>query len=215
MEQDEGFSDIIAKWLVRGELRKVAEMWVKGAEVPWAQASHVTGAWRRVSLPTYPFGDSSRKDRENSQQNSVNLRNHSKEVPRASRPSEMAPTAEWLEQLSPSLAVAVADPAEAVPMVNDGHSHNQFEWAVMEAWKEVLELEHVGLHDHFQELGGDSIKITQITSRLKAVFPFDIRLNELFGAETVAQMAEMLEKEIIECISELPDEEIGKLHELI
>ncbi|UAW64836.1 SDR family NAD(P)-dependent oxidoreductase [Mycoavidus sp. HKI] len=45
---------IIAAWLAKGELDKLAQLWAQGLEVEWG---HVYGAVKpkRISLPTYPF----------------------------------------------------------------------------------------------------------------------------------------------------------------
>ncbi|PQZ52885.1 hypothetical protein CQ050_30585, partial [Achromobacter sp. MYb9] len=51
---DEDLRELIAKWLARGKLGKLAELWVQGLAVDW---SALYGPLRpsRVSLPTYPF----------------------------------------------------------------------------------------------------------------------------------------------------------------
>ena len=36
-------------------------------------------------------------------------------------------------------------------------------------WAQVLEIERVGIHDNFYELGGDSILATQLVSRIREI----------------------------------------------
>jgi len=59
-------------------------------------------------------------------------------------------------------------------------------------WAEVLELEQVGVHDHFLELGGDSLVATRILSRVVKTFRVELSIQALLDAPTVAQMAELI-----------------------
>ncbi|MGV2906202.1 polyketide synthase dehydratase domain-containing protein, partial [Achromobacter sp. AGC25] len=54
---DEDLRELIAKWLARGKVGKLAELWVQGLAVDWSALYGASGPSRpsRVSLPTYPF----------------------------------------------------------------------------------------------------------------------------------------------------------------
>ncbi|MEV2910284.1 phosphopantetheine-binding protein [Paenibacillus larvae] len=43
---------------------------------------------------------------------------------------------------------------------------NELELLLAEVWKDVLEVEEVGIHDNFYLLGGDSIKAIQVAAKL-------------------------------------------------
>jgi amino acid adenylation domain-containing protein len=62
-------------------------------------------------------------------------------------------------------------------------------------WKQVLGVERVGIHDNFFELGGHSLLAMQLNSRVCQMFQIEIGINSLFGAPTVATLAELIEKE--------------------
>ncbi|MEY7974786.1 amino acid adenylation domain-containing protein [Streptomyces pilosus] len=66
----------------------------------------------------------------------------------------------------------------------------ELEKAVATIWCEVLDLPHVGLHDNFLELGGNSLLLLKLHRRLcEAVHP-DLTLVDLFTWPTVAAIAE-------------------------
>ncbi|OMG71011.1 SDR family NAD(P)-dependent oxidoreductase [Burkholderia ubonensis] len=51
---DEELQEAIGKWIRRGKLGKLAELWVKGVTLDWSQLYGATMP-RRIGLPTYPF----------------------------------------------------------------------------------------------------------------------------------------------------------------
>jgi acyl-CoA synthetase (AMP-forming)/AMP-acid ligase II/acyl carrier protein len=60
-------------------------------------------------------------------------------------------------------------------------------------WCEVLQLNRVSLHDNFFDLGGQSIKASQVISRIREVFQLAMSLRQLFEAPTIAGLAERIE----------------------
>ncbi len=66
---------------------------------------------------------------------------------------------------------------------------NHFERVVAEAWRDVLNLETVGIHDNIFELGGDSILILQILAKLNQA-GIHLRTSHFFEHQTIARLAE-------------------------
>jgi len=62
-------------------------------------------------------------------------------------------------------------------------------------WKEVLRVEQVGLHDNFFDLGGHSLLMTQVYSRIRRAFEKEITMMELFRYPTISAMAKHLSAE--------------------
>ena len=69
-------------------------------------------------------------------------------------------------------------------------------------WGEVLDLDQIGIHDNFLDLGGNSLAATQIVSRVIARFQIETPLRTLFQSPTVAEMAVV--------ISGYQDKKLGK-----
>ncbi len=67
-------------------------------------------------------------------------------------------------------------------------------------WKELLGIQQVGIHDNFYELGGDSIKALQVSSRLyKAGLAVDVK--DIFLHQTIEAIAAH-----IGAVSRIPDQ---------
>ncbi|HSF39387.1 MAG TPA: amino acid adenylation domain-containing protein [Thermoanaerobaculia bacterium] len=67
------------------------------------------------------------------------------------------------------------------------------EKAVAGIWQEVLQLDRVGLHDNFFDLGGHSLRLIEVHSRLVRRVQGEIPLVELFRHPTVSALAQYLE----------------------
>ncbi|WP_321384908.1 phosphopantetheine-binding protein, partial [Rhizobium sp.] len=108
--------------------------------------------------------------------------------------------------------VALPPPAKEESAETDAEEWaNGFQRMVAEAWRDVLGQATVRRQDDFLDLGGDSILALQISSRLKQALPIPLKLDELFKARSVTEMAEMLELEVIDGIDALPEETILSL----
>lgn len=96
---------------------------------------------------------------------------------------ELSPIAEWRA----GTLVDSHSPAEYVA------PRNAAEVFLAGVWAEVLGVSRVGVHDHFLDLGGDSMLATQLVSRLAPYFKHDLPLRSLFERPTVAALAEIME----------------------
>jgi amino acid adenylation domain len=59
-------------------------------------------------------------------------------------------------------------------------------------WRELLGLEKVGRNDSFFELGGNSILLARLASRIRSTFGVEIPMNELFNAVALTDVARMI-----------------------
>jgi acyl carrier protein len=62
------------------------------------------------------------------------------------------------------------------------------EKALARLWSEIIEVDEIGIHDDFVELGGDSLLAARIVSEVNNIFPLQQPLKTLFDTPTVAKL---------------------------
>ena len=70
----------------------------------------------------------------------------------------------------------------------------QLEQTLVDLWKRVLRIEHVGLDDNFFDVGGDSLLLVAVHSNLQKHLGTEIPVTDLFEFTTVRTLAEHLDK---------------------
>jgi amino acid adenylation domain-containing protein len=63
-----------------------------------------------------------------------------------------------------------------------------------EVWCSVLRQDHIGIHDNYFELGGDSLTGMELMAAISARFGVELALATLFEAPTVAEMARAIDQ---------------------
>jgi acyl carrier protein len=63
------------------------------------------------------------------------------------------------------------------------------ETALAAIWREVLAIDVVGIDDRFLDLGGDSLRASQILARVIDQFGVELNLRVLLQTPTIADMA--------------------------
>src|SRR5947209_12934859 len=83
-------------------------------------------------------------------------------------------------------------------MEGDGEKYvearTEVEKVLVKIWEEVLGVKQIGIHDNFFELGGDSILSIQTITRARAA-GLKIQPRQMFERQTIAELAEVVEKE--------------------
>ena len=83
----------------------------------------------------------------------------------------------------------------------------EIERKLAELWRQTLHIDHVGVHDSFFELGGDSVLAAQILSLAQKAFGIRINPQDAFKAFTIERLAEMLEAALLSKIEEMSEDE--------
>ena len=79
----------------------------------------------------------------------------------------------------------------------------EFEKIISEIWSKVLQIEKIGVHDNFLELGGNSLAAIRIRSRVNNAFDLDLPLNTVFQNPNILQLAKHIEKSILMMLAEI------------
>jgi amino acid adenylation domain-containing protein len=66
---------------------------------------------------------------------------------------------------------------------------NPVEEKIVEMWQEILGRERVGVTDNFFEIGGHSLRVIRVLSKIRAEFKVDIKIDEMFSQPTVEYLA--------------------------
>jgi acyl carrier protein len=82
---------------------------------------------------------------------------------------------------------------QARPIPEYAPPANAIEALLAELWQAVLLRDRVGRHDHFLDLGGDSLLATELVARAGEAFQMELSLLEFFDAPTVAEQAALVE----------------------
>jgi amino acid adenylation domain-containing protein len=92
------------------------------------------------------------------------------------------------------------------------------EGVVAQIWAEVLKLERVGAEDNFFDLGGHSLLLTQVVSRMRKAFRRELPIRWLFESPTVTRLAARMDAaerddlvRILDELEEEPQQEVERL----
>jgi acyl carrier protein len=66
------------------------------------------------------------------------------------------------------------------------------EQTIADVWKKVLDLEKIGIHDNFFEIGGHSLLLMQVNSRLRQLFDANLSIVDMFRYPTISSLSEYL-----------------------
>jgi amino acid adenylation domain-containing protein len=78
---------------------------------------------------------------------------------------------------------------------------------------ELLHVDRVGLDDNFFLLGGHSLLGTQLVLRAREKFGVAITLRDLFAAQTVGKLSNEIERQLIDRLDAMSEEEAGRMLE--
>ncbi len=69
---------------------------------------------------------------------------------------------------------------------------NPIEEKLVEIWQEILGLERVGVTDNFFEIGGHSLRVIRVLSKVRNEYKVDIKIEEVFNHPTIEYMAKAI-----------------------
>lgn len=85
------------------------------------------------------------------------------------------------------------------------------EEAVADLFSDLTNVAQIGRYDNFFQLGGHSLLITQLASRVHTIFEVELSLRALFENPTVIDMSILIEEKMLEMLEALDEDEIDLL----
>jgi len=101
---------------------------------------------------------------------------------------------------------ALDEPSPELEAV-DVAPRTEVERTIAAIWREALPLEQVGMQDNFFDLGGHSLLLVQVHSKLREVFQKEISMVDMFKYPTINALATYLSQETPEQASIPPGED--------
>jgi amino acid adenylation domain-containing protein len=93
---------------------------------------------------------------------------------------------------------------------------SEVEKLIAKVWKQALQLERVGVHDNFFDIGGHSLLVVQVSNQLREILNWDLSVVEIFQNPTIKSLAEHLrQKSSAQKNLEKTYERVGKQREAL
>lgn len=73
---------------------------------------------------------------------------------------------------------------------------NETEARLMDIWTDLLGIRKVGIRNNFFNIGGHSLKATQLVSRIKKEFGVEVSIRNIFATPTIREIAAIIEKKV-------------------
>jgi len=153
-------------------LNTLGRLWLAGVPIEWP-AFYAQERRYHIPLPTYPF---------DLQRCWIEPRKplHTTATETGTRPAgDDDDKAKELDQ-------AVSRRFVPTPYVA---ARYELEEKLAQVWRQVLNGQQVGIYDNFFALGGDSIRATQLVTRVSETFQATVSLRDIFNSPTVADLA--------------------------
>ena len=72
---------------------------------------------------------------------------------------------------------------------------NEMEHVIADIWQKILKVEKVGIQDNFFDLGGHSLNVLQVYSKLRELYKADLVITDLFKYPTISSIARYFNQE--------------------
>ncbi|MEH2067474.1 MAG: FkbM family methyltransferase [Nostoc sp.] len=163
-------------------LNTLAQLWLAGVSVNWS--IYADRHCCKLHLPTYSFDEQS----ENNQDSITNV------LPFQQESNQIAQQRQRLNLQNSYVA----------PKYDT-------EQKIADIWQKIFKIEQVGIDDNFFSLGGHSLVAIKIISQLSKVFQIKLPLSVIFTNPTIAELALIIEEQILPKTETINQENVGRL----
>jgi acyl carrier protein len=112
---------------------------------------------------------------------------------------------------------ALPAPGQSRPQLSTNYAapRSDQEKAVAQLWKGVLNVDKIGIHDNFFDLGGDSLKLIQLNEKLKEALGKEMPVITIFRHPTIESLLQYLRQgNVVSSMTDRQiDEAVGDLEE--
>jgi acyl carrier protein len=90
--------------------------------------------------------------------------------------------------------LALPVPPEARPQLDVAFAaaRTATEEALLALWRDLLDIDRIGVDDDFFQLGGESLLAARLVRRVREEMQADLPMTALFDAPTVAELADLV-----------------------
>ncbi|WP_372009383.1 beta-ketoacyl synthase N-terminal-like domain-containing protein [Paenibacillus chitinolyticus] len=155
----------------------LADLWEGGADLDW-QARTSLEKRRRVPLPTYPF-----------------------ERRRYVIRGPEGHNVDWEAERKAAVHETQVEPADS-GQFEDGNPRRTLERNLILFYQEVLGQPSIDIHVPLYQLGADSLSKMQVISRIQETYPILLNVERMYGAQTIAELADSIELSFIELLEQ-------------
>ncbi|MDF2510690.1 MAG: hypothetical protein K0S04_556, partial [Herbinix sp.] len=174
-------------------LDKIGRLWVIGVEVIWAEL-YSGDTRKRISLPTYPF------ERDYYWTKDYHLNDLMKKIGNRSnnfvdvRVIEDRNDIETILENDVDKIEVVQEQRYKRPEVSTAYEgpRDEIEGVLADICSEIMEIDKIGIHDDFFELGGDSLGAITLCGKIQSKLKVDITVVDIFQNPTVAEIADFI-----------------------
>jgi hypothetical protein len=95
---------------------------------------------------------------------------------------------------------ALLETGYSIPQPVPSHeiARGGLEGEIVEIWRTLLGVEHIGAHDNFFDLGGNSLIGIQVVSLVRQRFQIDMSLENLFDSPSPSEFAAIISQRLAE-----------------
>jgi amino acid adenylation domain-containing protein len=161
-------------------LDRIGRLWIYGKEIDWQEIYESRGEERsRVSLPTYSF-----------------------EKQRFALEDEGRPRQKEHEhEPEPEQQQTIASTYRRTQLPDDYEApRDRVEQEIAEAFQVIFGMDRIGIHEDFFELGGDSLKVITLVTRLHRQLDVEVPMEAVFKHSTIKEIAGYIAEEAGESI---------------
>ncbi|MDQ1352318.1 MAG: hypothetical protein QG657_2624, partial [Acidobacteriota bacterium] len=98
----------------------------------------------------------------------------------------------YLQADDPSIKMSVVQHSRPDIATPYSAPQSPIEQKLAQIWQELLGIDRVGGNDDFFELGGDSLKATQLVAKIKQTFNANISVREIFNTPQLGELAKQM-----------------------